>query len=68
MSHAIHVKVRCANSRFVAIDAQRTGTSIAEGRTVESVVEKARKTGKSFSLMYIPPKGKKCVFDHARRS
>ena len=65
MSHAIHVKAKSPYSRFVAIDVQKSGFAIAEGRTAKSVIEKAEKSGKSFSLMYVPPKGKKLVFQHA---
>lgn len=61
MSQAIHIKTKNANSRFVAIDTRGCGTVVAEGRTAKTVMEKAGKSGKRFSMMYIPPKRKKHI-------
>jgi phage/plasmid primase-like uncharacterized protein len=58
ISQAICIKTKNKNSRFVALSVQKLGKVIAEGRSVKSVIKKAEKSGKQFSMMYIPPKGK----------
>lgn len=62
MTYAIHIKTKSDKSRFVAIDRYKTGEVIAEGRTGKSVIAKAEKSGRKYSMMYIPPKGQKCIF------
>jgi hypothetical protein len=58
-SQAISIKTQNKNSRFVALNVQKLGEVVAEGRFVKSVIKKAEKSGKQFSMMYVPPKGKR---------
>lgn len=51
---AIQIRPRSKRSRFVAIDLIDRRTVIAEGVTAKSVAKKAEKTGKQFSMMFVP--------------
>jgi hypothetical protein len=62
MTRQIKIKTRSTHSQYVALDAQRKSTVLAEGRKLQSVVAKAEKTGRSFSLAYIPAPGKTFIF------
>jgi len=62
MPKTIHVRTHYRNSRFIAIDRADHGRVIAEGRTVMAVHKMAEKTGKAFTMAFVPPKGKKYVF------
>ena len=48
------IRPKSKRTRFVALDPKDPETIIAEGTTVKSVMRKARKTGKDFSMMFIP--------------
>lgn len=62
MTHAVCIKAHKKTSRFVALDSYKRGDVVAEGKTVEDVLRKAKKSGKHFSMMYIPSKDKKYIF------
>ena len=62
MSHAVCIKTHRKNSKFVALNPYKSGEVVAEGRSAMDVMKKAEKSGKHFSMMYIPPKGKKYIF------
>ena len=62
MTQAVCIKAQRRTSRFVALDSYKKGNVVAEGKTVEDVLERARKSGKHFSMMYIPSRDKKYIF------
>lgn len=62
MTKRVKIRVRSSHSRFVALDVNRKSCVIAEGRTAKSVSQKAEKSGKAFSLMYIPSPSKTYIF------
>ena len=62
MPKTVNICVRSTGSRYVALDLKEQDRVIAEGRTVASVAAKARKTGRPFSMMFIPQRGKAYVF------
>lgn len=53
---AVAIKPRKASSRYVAIDLQSRSKIIAEGTTARATVNKAEKTGKAYSMMFLPKK------------
>ena len=59
---AVRIRVASPHSRFVALDIKRKNRVIAEGRTAESVCRKAQKSGKAFSVMYLPVPGKTYIY------
>ena len=62
MRKTVNISLHSAKSRYVALDLKQQDKVIAEGRTAESVADKARKTGRLFSMMFIPERGKTYVF------
>ncbi|TFH12763.1 MAG: hypothetical protein E4H02_12830 [Lentisphaerales bacterium] len=62
MQKTVNISVRNKNSRYVALDLRKQNEVIAEGRTAASVADKARKTGRQFSMMFVPKRGKTYVF------
>jgi hypothetical protein len=62
MQKTVNISVRHKSSRYVALDLRKQSEVIAEGRTALAVAAKARKTGRSFSMMFIPERGKTYVF------
>lgn len=62
MQNTVNISVRSAKSRYVALDLKQQNKVIAEGRTAIAVADKARKTGRPFSMMFIPEHGKTYVF------
>lgn len=62
MQNTVNISVRSVKSRYVALDLKQQNKVIAEGKTATAVVDKARKTGHSFSIMFIPERGKTYVF------
>ena len=62
MRKTVNISVRSAASRYVALDLKKQDEVIAEGRTAIGVAGKARKTGRLFSMMFIPVRGKTYVF------
>ena len=62
MQKTVNISVRSAGSRYVALDLKQQNKVIAEGRTAQTVADKARKTGRSFSMMFIPERDKTYVF------
>jgi hypothetical protein len=62
MQRTISFAVKNRASRYVALDLKEKSRVIAEGRTAVSVAEKARKTGRAFSMMFIPAQGKTYVY------
>jgi hypothetical protein len=62
MKDAIKIKMRNVRSRFVALDLRDRTKVVAEGRTAEAVAKKAEKTGKPFSMLFVPAKGKRHIF------
>ena len=62
MQKTVNISVRSAKSRYVALDLKRQNKVIAEGKTAETVADKARKTGRLFSMMFIPERGRTYVF------
>ena len=57
MSNAIKIRPKHPRTKFVALDLYDPSKIIAEGTTPEVVVKRARKTGKEFSIMFIPKPG-----------
>jgi hypothetical protein len=49
-------------SRFIAVDRSNKGRVIAEGKSAITVAKKAGRTGKPFTMAFVPPAGKKCIF------
>ena len=62
MRKSINISVRSGTSRYVALDLKDKAKVIAEGRTAVTVAEKARKTGKPFSMLFLPEEGKAYVY------
>jgi hypothetical protein len=62
MQKTVNIFVRYKSSRYVALDLRKQDEVIAEGRTATAVADKARKTGRAFSMMFIPERGKTYVF------
>lgn len=62
MSAAIQIKPTKPRSRYVALDLKHRSRILAEGTTVAAVVKRAEKTGKEYSMMYLPPKGKTFIY------
>ena len=62
MQKTVNISVRHKSSRYVALDLRKQGNVIAEGRKAETVADKARKTGRSFSMMFIPERDKTFIF------
>ena len=62
MSNSIAIYPKSIRTKFVALDTNNKRNIIAEGTTVKSVVHKAQKTGKDFSIMYVPKAGQKYIF------
>ncbi|MFZ4396201.1 MAG: hypothetical protein ACOYOU_11315 [Kiritimatiellia bacterium] len=62
MKHAIKIAACNPRSRFVALDSKNKAQIIAEGGTADSVARKAARTGKAFSMMFVPVSGKTYVF------
>lgn len=62
MLRSINIAVRSGTSRYVALDLTDKAKVIAEGRTALAVARKARKTGRSFSMMFLPERGKTYVY------
>ena len=62
MQKTVNISVRSAGSRYVALDLKKQNKVIAEGKTATAVAEEARKTGRPFSMMFIPQRGKTYVF------
>ena len=51
---AVRIKPKSKRSRFVALDVNDRRTIVAEGTTAKSTITKARRTGKDFSMMFVP--------------
>lgn len=62
MVKTVTVSVHKKSSRYVALDLKVPGKVIAEGRVAAAVAESARKTGRLFSMMFIPEGDKTYVF------
>ena len=62
MTAAIKIKAGEAASKFVAVDGRHRSKVLAEARTAKAVIQKAEKTGRPFSVMYVPAKGETYVF------
>lgn len=62
MQKTVNIRVRSAGSRYVALDLKKRDKVIAEGKTATAVAQKARKSGRPFSMMFIPLRGKTYVF------
>jgi len=62
MTKTVSVSVHNKSSRYVALDLKEQGKVIAEGRTAVAVADAARKTGRLFSMMFIPEGGKAYVY------
>jgi hypothetical protein len=62
MANSIKINVKNTHSRFVALALNSSGKVLAEGLTPKSVTEKAKKTGKDFSLMYVPQSGQTHIY------
>jgi hypothetical protein len=62
MTHSIKFNLRRGKSKFVALQATDKTKVVAEGQTAEAVARKAEKTGRPFSIMFVPAKGRNYVF------
>ncbi len=62
MTKTVTVSVHKKSSRYVALDLKEPGKVIAEGRVATAVAESARKTGRLFSMMFVPEGNKTYVF------
>ena len=62
MGNAITITPEKATTRFVAVDGKDRSRVLAEAKTAKAVLREAEKTGRSFSVMYIPAKGETYVF------
>jgi translation initiation factor IF-3 len=62
MQKTVSISVRSRGSRYVALNLKKQDRATAEGRTVAVVADKARMTGRPFSMMLIPERGKTYVF------
>ena len=62
MSHYIKIAPRSQRSRFVALDAKNKTQIIAEGLSADVVARKAIKSGRPFSMMFVPVPGKTYIF------
>ena len=62
MRKTINISVRSSESRYVALDLKKQDQVIAEGKTASGVAKKAQKTGRLFSMMFIPERGRTYVF------
>lgn len=62
MQKTVNISVRNKSSRYVALDLGKQDKVIAEGKTAEAVADKARRTGRPFSMMFVPERGKTYVF------
>ena len=51
------IKPKDPKSKWVALAIFENDKIIAEGIEPDDVIEKAKKTGKEFSLMFVPKKG-----------
>lgn len=54
MSHAIVIKPTSPRSRWVALSLDKRAKIISEGVKPEVVIRKAEKTGKKFTIQFIP--------------
>lgn len=62
MSQGITIKMKNIRSRFVALDVTDKSRVVAEGNTALSVAKKAKKTGKPFTMMFVPAAGTRYIF------
>ena len=62
MPSSIKIKPKGTSTRYVALDATKKSKILAEGRSVEAVKRRADRTGKAYSMMYIPPKGNTYIY------
>lgn len=54
------IKPNSSSTRYVALD--NSNKVIAEAITAQKVVDKARKLGVDFSILYVPKRGTKCFY------
>jgi len=59
MPYTTKVQSRFRGSRFIAVDRADKGRIVAEGRSAQKVAMKAERTGKPFTMAFVPPAGKK---------
>ena len=63
MTKAINIKVSSPLARYVAIRPGREHEVIAEGRTMESALRKARKAGvPDAGILFVPRAGERYIF------
>ncbi len=58
----IKVKPTNPDSRWVALDIKEKDRIIAEGKEPADAINSANKTGKEYSLLFIPKKGDTYIF------
>jgi len=54
--------MKSRRSRYVALDKADKRNVIAEGISASAVAAKAKRSGKHFSLLFVPPRGHTCVY------
>lgn len=62
MKKTVNIAIRNKSSRYVALDLCRQDKVIAEGKTATAVADRARRTGRPFSIMFVPERDKTYVF------
>jgi hypothetical protein len=62
MPTTLKSKMNLRASRFIAVDRSQHDKIIAQGNTAQAAAAKAERTGKPFTLSFVPPAGKKCYF------
>lgn len=60
--NTLEISPKSPKTRWVAIDTNDSHTIISEGVKPELVIKKADKTGKKYSMMYVPDPNNKYIF------
>lgn len=57
MTATLNINPKSPQTRWVALNIKDNSKIIAEGKTPQSVIKKADKTGKEYILSFVPKKG-----------
>ena len=62
MKNPLNINPQKITSRWVAVNINKKNEIISEGTKPRVVIKKADKTGKSYSLIYVPKPGHSHIF------
>ena len=62
MKKAIKLASKKTSSRYIALDLSNQNKILAEGTKPDTVAKQAGKTGRPFSIMYVPKPGKTYIY------